>query len=318
MGLNPMKRLIMSEEFERHGCSRFNDQGVNMVGPLLIQFGTQAQRDFFLPKILTGEHLWAQAYSEPNSGSDLASLKTGAVRDGDTWIINGQKIWTSLANDANWVHMLVRTDKTAKPQQGISYFLVPLDVPGVTVRPIYTLSMTDDFCEVFLDNVRIPADYLVGELNRGWTMTKALLGLERIILGSSAQSSHALTMLKKIAKTAGYWNEPAFMDHYGRLVADLADHNSFYQTFVEKLRRGETLGPDVSMLKINQSELYKRIAQTAIDIAGEYSAIDGACHDIEDENVSSIWLQSLPSTIYGGSSEIQRNIVSKQVLNLPS
>jgi alkylation response protein AidB-like acyl-CoA dehydrogenase len=318
MGLTPMKRVIMSEEFERHGCARYADQGVQMIGPLLLRFGSETQRAFFLPKVLTAEHIWAQGYSEPNSGSDLASLATEAVRDGDHWIINGQKIWATLADDANWMHMLARTEKTPKPQNGISIFLVPLTAKGVTVRPIKTLSMTDDFCEVFFENVQVPADHIVGDVNRGWFMAKALLGFERIFLGQAGQSSYALTRLAKVAQTVECWDDPTFMDRYGELLADLADHNSLYQTFVEKLRRGEELGPEVSMLKINQSELYKRVAQLAIDIAGPYGAIDDAVDVLGGVDAASLWLQSLPSTIYGGSSEIQRNILAKQVLHLPS
>src|SRR3712207_521588 len=155
-----------------------------MLGPLVIRYGTEEQKKRFLPKILTGEHVWCQGYSEPNAGSDLAALRTEAVLDGDHYVVNGQKIWTTLATDANWIFLLVRTDKQAKKQEGISFLLVDMSTPGITVRPIINIELHDEFCEVFFDNVRVPKENLVGQLNKGWDMAKALLGFERIFLGS--------------------------------------------------------------------------------------------------------------------------------------
>jgi alkylation response protein AidB-like acyl-CoA dehydrogenase len=152
MGLSPGKQLIFMEEKERHGCARSNDMGITMLGPLLIRYGSKEQQDYYLPKILTGEHIWCQGYSEPNAGSDLASLRTEAVLDGDEWVVNGQKIWTSMAMDANWIFLLVRTDKQAKKQDGISFLLVPMDSSGITVRPIRNIDMGDEFCETFFDD----------------------------------------------------------------------------------------------------------------------------------------------------------------------
>jgi alkylation response protein AidB-like acyl-CoA dehydrogenase len=186
LGLGPAKQIIFTEELERHGCARCNDHGIIMLGPLVIKYGTDAQKADFLPKILSGEHIWCQGYSEPNSGSDLASLRTSAVLDGDDYVVNGQKIWTTLAQDANWIFLLVRTDATAKKQEGISFLLVDMNTPGITVRPIINLEMHDEFCEVFFDNVRVPRANLVGQLNKGWDMAKALLSFERIYLGSPA------------------------------------------------------------------------------------------------------------------------------------
>lgn len=318
MGLDASKRIIFMEELERHGCARFNDQGVLMIGPLLMKYGTAEQQAYFLPKILNGEHIWAQGYSEPNSGSDLASLRTEAILEADEWVINGQKIWTTLGNDANWIYVLVRTDKEAKKQNGISFLLVPMDAPGITVRPITTLGMSDEFCEVFFDNVRVPRDALVGQLNHGWTMAKALLGFERIFVGSPAQSAYALSRLETMAKHLNLYEDPSFRVQHGRLVIDLADHVSLYTTFIDRLRRGEPIGADVSMLKINQTELYKRIAQTMIDYADGYAGLHGLVAQIGEVQASAIWLQSLQTTIYGGTSEIQRDILAKQVLGLPS
>ncbi|MDB5575535.1 MAG: mcd [Bradyrhizobium sp.] len=318
MGLDAAKRVVFMEELERHGCARFNDQGVLMLGPLLMTYGTLEQQQSFLPKILTGEHIWAQGYSEPNAGSDLASLRTEAVLDGDEWVINGQKIWTTLGNDANWIYVLVRTDKEAKKQDGISFLLVPMDSPGITVRPILTLGMSDEFCEVFFDNVRVPGDALVGALNQGWTMAKALLGFERIFVGSPAQSAYALSRLETMARHLCLFDDPEFRCRYGKLAVDLADHVSLYTTYVDKLKRGESIGADVSMLKINQTELYKRIAQTLVDYADDYAGSEGLVKELGSVQASAIWLQSLQTTIYGGTSEIQRDILAKQVLRLPS
>ena len=317
MGLPAARQLIMIEEFQRHGCARNNDMGVSMLGPLLIRYGTDAQKAEFLPKIIAGEHIWCQGYSEPGAGSDLANLRTEAVLESDYWVVNGQKIWTSLAMDANWIFLLVRTNKTAKKQEGISFLLVQMDSPGITVRPIRNLDMGDEFCEVFFDDVRVPKGNLVGNIDQGWTMAKTLLGFERIGIGSPRQSSYALSRLKTLAEHSGAWDEPIFRDRYVKLRMDLADHNCLYQTFAEKVRRGETLGPDVSMLKIHQTELYQRITDAMLDAAGEESALLGPIGGNRDLNPAGQFIQSRPSTIYGGSNEIQRNILAKNVLELP-
>ncbi|MCK8783609.1 acyl-CoA dehydrogenase family protein [Roseomonas sp. NAR14] len=317
MGLSPAKQIILIEEYERHGVARTNDHGIVMVGPLLIQYGTKAQQERFLPPILRGEHIWCQGYSEPNSGSDLASLRTEAVLDGDEYVVNGQKTWTTLANDANWIFLLVRTDKAAKKQEGISFLLVPMDSPGITVRPIVNLDMHDEFCEVFFDNVRVPKDNLVGEPNKGWTMAKALLGFERIYLGSPRQSAYALVRLRLLAERMGVWEEPDFADRYARLRLDLEDLKALYETFVAQLRRGERLGPDVSMLKVIQSELFQRITEAMMDIAGENAGLLEPMGGNRDLHPSGLFINARPCTIYGGSSEIQRNILAKNVLELP-
>ena len=317
MGLTAARQLIMIEEFQRHGCARNNDMGVAMLGPLLIRYGTDEQKSNFLPKIIAGEHIWCQGYSEPNAGSDLAALRTEAVLDGEHWVVNGQKIWTSLAMDANWIFLLVRTNKTAKKQEGISFLLVEMDSPGITVRPIRNLDMGDEFCEVFFDNVRVPRGNLVGNIDQGWTMAKTLLGFERIGIGSPRQSSYALARLKTLAEHAGTWDEPVFRERFTKLRMDLADHNTLYQTFAEKVRRGEALGQDVSMLKIHQTELYQRITEAMLDVAAEESALLGPINGNRDLNPAGQFIQSRPASIYGGSNELQRNILAKNVLELP-
>jgi alkylation response protein AidB-like acyl-CoA dehydrogenase len=318
MGLSPAKQLIYIEEFERHGCARLPDHGIVMVGPLLIRYGTEQQQRRFLPKILSGEHIWCQGYSEPNAGSDLASLSTSAVRDGDAWVINGQKTWTTLAQDANWIFLLARTDRQAKKQEGISFLLVPMDAPGVTVRPIVNLELHDEFCETFFDNVRVPAENLVGAENQGWTMAKALLGFERIFLGSPRQSTNALARLRQLAERMGAWDDAAFQDRYARLRLDLADHKDLYETFAAKLRRGEALGADVSMLKVHQSELFQRITETMLEIAGEHAGLLEPMEGNRALHPAGLFIQARPSSIYGGTNEIQRNIIARNVLDLPA
>ena len=317
MGLSAGKQIIMVEEFERHGVARTNDHGILMVGPLLIQYGTPEQQAFFLPKILSGETVWCQGYSEPNAGSDLAGLRTEAVSDGDHWVVNGQKTWTTLANDANWIFLLVRTDKTAKKQEGISFLLVPMDSPGITVRPIINLDLHDEFCEVFFDNVRVPKAWTVGQVNKGWTMAKALLGFERIYLGSPKMSEYALARLKLLAERMGLGEDAAFADQYTRLRLDLADLKALHAEFVDVVRRGDTLGPDVSMLKVIQTELFQRITDVMLEIAGEYAGLLDPMEGNNELHPSGQFIQARPSTIYGGSNEIQRNILAKNVLALP-
>lgn len=318
MGLSASKQLIYVDEFERFGAARLPDHGIILLGPLLIRHGSEEQKSHFLPKILSGEHIWCQGYSEPNAGSDLASLRTEAVLDGEEWVINGQKTWTTLAQDANWIFLLVRTAKGGKKQEGISFLLAPMDSPGITVRPILNIHRHDEFCEVFFDNVRVPKSNLVGEINRGWSMAKALLGFERIFLGSPRQSAHALARLKQLARHLGAWDDPVFRDRYTQLALDLADHNALFETFADRLRRGESLGADVSLLKIHQSELFQRITDTMMEIAAEHAGLLDPIGGDRDLDPAGLFLTARAATIYGGSSEVQRNILAKSVLGLPS
>jgi alkylation response protein AidB-like acyl-CoA dehydrogenase len=317
MGLSAGKQIIMIEEFERHGVARTNDHGIIMVGPLLIQYGSDEQRTEFLPKILSGEHVWCQGYSEPNAGSDLAGLRTSAVADGDDWIVNGQKIWTTLANDANWIFLLVRTDPAAKKQEGISFLLVPMDSPGVTVRPILNLDLHDEFCEVFFDHVRVPKRWTVGAANRGWTMAKNLLGFERIYLGSPKLSGYALSRLRQLAERMGAWNDLSFRARYTRMRMDMDDLKALHATFVDIVRQGDALGPDVSMLKVIQTELFQRITDEMMEIGAEHAGLLEPMEGNRNLHPAGQFIQARPSTIYGGSNEIQRNILAKNVLGLP-
>jgi len=320
MGLSAPKLLIYYEETERAGVGRMPDQGLTMVGPTLIRFGNDEQRKRFLPKIIAGDAIWCQGYSEPNAGSDLASLRTEAVRDGDDFVINGSKIWTSMAHDATHIYVLARTDKQArKKQEGISFLLVDMKTPGITLRTIRNIAGHEEFCQVFFDNVRTPKENLVGELHRGWTIAKGLLGFERLNIGSPRRPLQALEKLEALAQARGLMADAGFVERLTQLQLDLADLGSLYGHFVDKARRGETLGPDVSMLKIWSMETYQRLSELLIEAAGEYGAMEGEAA-IGDAviDVLSPFYNSRPGTIYGGSNEIQRNIIAKYVLNLPS
>ena len=317
MGLGPEKLIAFIEEQERHGVARAPDMGITMVGPLLIQHGTEEQRAHYLPRILSCENIWCQGYSEPNSGSDLASLRTEAVEDGADFIVNGQKIWTTLAQDATHIFLLVRTDKDAKKQEGISFLLADMKTPGISVRPIRNIAGHEDFCEVFFENVRVPRSQRVGELNKGWTIAKALLSFERIFLGSPKQSQYALARVREAAELLGLFDDAVFSDRYTQLALDVADLSTLYTRFVEQVKRGETLGPDVSMLKIFATETYSRLANLLVEIAG---ASGGTPGDIDVEgghiDVLTTFYNARPATIYGGSNEIQRNILATNVLQL--
>lgn len=319
MGLSPAKMLIFIEEQERCGIGRSPDMGIQMVGPLLIKHGTEAQRARYLPKILAGEEVWCQGYSEPNAGSDLASLKTEALLTGDEFVINGQKTWTTLAQDATHMFCLARTSKEGKPQAGISFFLIDLDQPGVTIRPIKNLAGDEEFCEVFLDNVRVPADCLVGEINEGWGIAKALLSFERIFIGSPKQSQYAVKRLELIASETNLFENAVFRDKLTRLKLNVFDLESTYQSFAEIVKRGQTLGPDVSLLKIWGTETFARLSELMVEVAGPQGAIIGKIPFQDSEvDVMSQFYAARPATIYGGSNEIQRNIIAKGVLKLPS
>jgi len=319
MGLAAGKLMILFEEQERYGVARLPDHGIVQVGPILMKYGSEAQQKYYLPKILSGEHRWAQGYSEPNAGSDLASLATSAVPDGTDFIVNGQKTWTTLAHDSTHIYLLVRTDKQAKKQQGISFLLVDAQAPGITVRPIRNLAGHEEFCEVFFENVRVPQANLIGGLNRGWTVAKALLSFERVNIGSPRRPQYALRRLAQLARAKGLFGDPGFVDKFTTLRLDMADLASLYARYVEIVKRGDELGQDVSMLKIWTMETWQRITDLLLETAQEYGCMPGEL-DIDGIAVDVLtpFYYARPGTIYGGSSEIQRNILAKYVLGLPS
>ncbi|MBK8961297.1 MAG: acyl-CoA dehydrogenase [Proteobacteria bacterium] len=319
MGLNADKLMIFTEEKERWGVARTPDQGIIMIGPVLMRYGTSEQQAYYLPRALSGEHIWCQGYSEPNAGSDLASLRTRAIRDGDEYVITGQKIWTTLAQDATHMFCLVRTDVDAKPQAGISFVLIDLSVPGITIRPIRNIAGDEEFCEVFLDGVRIPVSALVGRENDGWTIAKALLGFERIFVGSPKTCQYALNRLDALATARGLYANPVFVDRLTAYALDVADLESLYKEFAAIIKRGDTLGADVSLLKIFASESFSRLSEFILECGGAAGACVGEARFGEaGVDVLSPYYNARPTPIYGGSNEIQRNIIAKQVLDLPS
>jgi alkylation response protein AidB-like acyl-CoA dehydrogenase len=319
MGLEAGKMVIYLEEMERFGVARAADQGITQVGPIIMKYGTDAQKQHFLPRTRCGEIIWSQGYSEPNAGSDLANLQTSAVIDGDAFVVNGQKIWTTLAHDSTHIYLLVRTEKAAKKQQGISFLLVDAHTPGITIRPIRNIAGHEEFCEVFFDNVRVPRDRLVGKLNEGWTIAKALLGFERLNIGSPRRPQYALLRLEILARAKGLFNDLGFVDRYAQIRLDLEDLAMLYSRYVQQVKRGEPLGQDVSSLKVWAMEAWQRLTDLLVETGAEDGVIEGA-HDFAGVEIDFLtpFYYARPGTIYGGSSEIQRNILAKYVLQLPS
>ncbi len=319
MGLSAYEQILFHEEFDRVGMNIAPNLGAAMLGPLLIRYGSEAQRREHLPRILSGEIRWCQGYSEPGAGSDLAALRTSAVQDGDHFIVTGQKIWTSFAYEAHKVFLLVRTDKSARKQQGISFLLVDMDAPGITVRRITNLTGSAEFCEVFFDNVRVPRENLVGRLNEGWSMAKSLLGSERILLGSPRMARYPLRLLREYAQSNGLLDDPVFRAKWIELQLDVEDLGLAYVRMVNVLRLGRTLGAEVSILKIWITETFQRIADLIVETCAETATVDDAVTVGERSRLhaANVYLASRAATIYGGSNEIQRNILAKAILGLP-
>ena len=319
MGLPADKLIAYIEESEAWGVARPPDQGLVMVGPILMRFGTDEQRARFLPKILAGEHVWTQGYSEPNAGSDLAAVRTEAVLEGDHFIVNGQKTWTTWGADGTHMFMLVRTDKTVKKQAGISFLLVDLKTQGITVRPIRNIAGEQEFCEVFFDDVEVPRENLVGEINQGWTVAKNLLGFERLFTGSPKHSQHTLHQVEKLARQRGLFDDAAFVARFAELQLDTADLGAAYAGFAELAKRGEPIPPSISMLKIWSTETYERLALLLIESAHEYGGLRDHCKTDEiDLHVVAPLFNAIGAKIFAGSNEIQRNILAKAVLELPT
>ncbi|MBI4191819.1 MAG: acyl-CoA dehydrogenase family protein [Betaproteobacteria bacterium] len=321
MGLSPRKLLIFMDEQGRWGVARqfLGESGTVQLGPMLIRFGTEEQRQTLLPKIRTYETIWCQGYSEPNAGSDLASLTTEAVIDGDDFVINGRKIWTSSALDATHMYLLARTDKQAKKQQGISFLLVDLATPGITIRGIKNIAGTTDYCEVTLDNVRTPRHNIVGGLNQGWTVSRSLMGFERINTGSPRRAEFAFKRLEALARERGLFKDAGFLDRYTQLGLDLADLKAVYMYFADMVSRGETLGPDLSVLQILSSETNQRITEFMLEASGDLGLTVSAGED-DNEGVDALtpFLVMRAVTIGAGTAEIHRNIIAKRILNLPA
>ncbi|HYG54684.1 MAG TPA: acyl-CoA dehydrogenase family protein, partial [Burkholderiales bacterium] len=309
-GWNVEQRYIFEEELGYCGSPPLIPFGLSMCAPVLLRFGTEAQKQRFLPRIYNGDDFWCQGYSEPGSGSDLASLKTKAVRDGDSYIVNGQKIWTTLAHYADWIFCLVRTDaNAARRQEGISFLLIDMKTPGITVRPLILMDGAHEVNEVFFDDVRVPAENLVHEEGKGWTVAKYLLGYERMNTGRIGASKRELAALKKMSIERQ--NDDRFRDRLSRLEIELMALEITNLRFLDRMRRtGQPPGADVSMLKIKGTEIQQGLTELMMQ------AIDPVAQDEFSVAVRKRYLSMRKTTIYAGSNEIQRNIIAKMTLGL--
>jgi 3-oxochol-4-en-24-oyl-CoA dehydrogenase len=318
MGLSPAKQIIYIEERERVGVMRDPDMGIVMFGPMLMRWGTEAQKQKYLPRIVANEDIWCQGYSEPNAGSDLASLQTTAVLDGDHWVINGSKIWTSSGHWADHMFLLARTNKDAKKQEGITFFVLEMKTPGLTVRPIKNIGGHEEFAQEFLENVRIPKENVVGEVDKGWTVAKSLLGFERLNSGSPRPARAALMAAEKVAKATGVWDDAEFQAKYVKIHLDIADLSSAYQRFADLMSLGDNPGPELSQLKIVVASATQLASELLMETAGGAGANLGY-EDIEGDavNLTGSFFHHFGSMIASGTNDIQRNIISKRILELP-
>jgi len=317
-----VQRYIFEEECGAAGCPPIVPFGVRMCAPVLLRFGTDAQKQRFLPRMYNGEDFWVQGYSEPGAGSDLASLKTRAVRDGDHYVVTGQKIWTTLGHYGDWIFCLVRTDaKTEKRQDGISFLLVDMKSPGITVRPIVLLDQSREVNEVFFDDVRVPAENLVHEENRGWTVAKFLLGYERMGTGNIAVCKRELARVKELAARAGLLEDPRFGDRLTRVEVELMALEITNLRFLDQLRGGRPPGAEVSLLKIKGTEIQQTLTELMMQTAGPLAPIfrpvaADAPFDAFTAALFPRYCNVRKATIYAGSNEIQRNIIAKATLGL--
>lgn len=332
-GWNPVQRYIWSEENARAETIPILPFGVNMVGPVIYSFGTAEQKERFLPRILSGDDWWCQGYSEPGAGSDLASVKTKAERVGDHYIVNGQKTWTTLAQHADWGFFLCRTDPTArKPQEGISFLLIDMKSPGIEVRPIITIDGGHEVNEVWLTDVKVPVENLVGKENDGWTCAKFLLLHERTGIAGVARSKRAVERLRKIAREEVVDDQPLLADpDFSRKLAEIeVDLTSLEYTELRTLASesaGRGPGVESSLLKIKGTEIQQRLTELMVEVAGNYAFPD-AMHGKEPGDnrfpvgpdyahiAAPLYFNTRKTSIYGGSNEIQRNIIAKFVLGL--
>jgi alkylation response protein AidB-like acyl-CoA dehydrogenase len=308
-GWNVVQRYIFEEELGYAGAPPLVPFGLAMCAPVLLRFGTEAQKRRFLPRIYQGEDFWCQGYSEPGSGSDLASLKTRAQKVNGAFVVNGQKIWTTLAHYADWIFCLVRTDPGAeRRQEGISFLLIDMKTPGITVRPLILMDGAHEVNEVFFDDVKVPADNLVHEEGKGWTVAKYLLGYERMNTGRIGESKRQLAKLKEFSATHA---DMRFRDRLSRLEIELMALEITNLRFLDRMRRtGEPPGADVSMLKIKGTEIQQSITELMLQAA------DPAASDPFTEGLRKKYLSMRKTTIYAGSNEIQRNIIAKMTLGL--
>ena len=325
-GWSAVQKFIFENECALAHAPRIVPFGLSMLGPVLIKYGNEAQKRHWLPRILDGSDWWCQGYSEPGAGSDLASLKTAAVRDGDHYVVNGQKTWTTLGQYGEWIFCLVRTSNEGKPQTGISFLLVDMKSPGVTVRPIKLLDGSHEVNEVFFDNVQVPADQLIGEENKGWTYAKHLLSHERTNIADVNRAKRELERLKRIAKTEGVWEDQRFRDQIALLEIDVIALEMLVLRVLSAMKSGKNPLDIAGLLKIKGSEIQQRYSELMMLAAGPYAlpyiqeAMEAGYQGDFPGNVlgnaplAATYFNMRKTTIYGGSNEVQRNIVAQTVL----
>jgi alkylation response protein AidB-like acyl-CoA dehydrogenase len=324
-GWNAIEKHLFEEECALAGAPRVVPFGPVMVAPVIMAFGNAEQQQRFLPGIASGDVWWSQGYSEPGSGSDLASLKTKAERVGDKYIVNGQKTWTTLGQFGEWIFCLVRTSNEGKPQTGISFLLIDMKSPGVTVRPIVLLDGTAEVNEVFFDNVEVPANNLIGEENKGWNYAKYLLAHERTNIADVNRAKRELERLKRIAKAEGLWDDTRFRDEIAKLEVDVIALEMMVLRVLAAEKSGKQSMDIASLLKIRGSELQQRYSELMMLAAGPFALPlireameagwqgDSVGH-AHCAPLASTYFNMRKTTIYGGSNEVQRNIVSQFVL----
>ncbi|MCF8148101.1 MAG: acyl-CoA dehydrogenase family protein [Sulfuritalea sp.] len=324
-GWNAIEKHLFEEECALAGAPRVVPFGPVMVAPVIMAFGNAEQQKRFLPGIASGDVWWSQGYSEPGSGSDLASLKTRAVRVGDKFIVNGQKTWTTLGQYGEWIFCLVRTSSEGKPQTGISFLLIDMKSPGVTVRPIILLDGSAEVNEVFFDNVEVPAENLVGEENKGWHYAKHLLAHERTNIADVNRAKRELERLKRIAKAEGVFDDMRFRDEIAKLEVDVIALEMLVLRVLAAEKSGKQSLDIAGLLKIRGSEIQQRYSELMMLAAGPFSLPlireameagwqgDSVGH-AHCAPLASSYFNMRKTTIYGGSNEVQRNIVSQFVL----
>ena len=324
-GWNSVQKHLFEEECARAGAPRIVPFGPVMVAPVIMTFGNAAQQQRFLPGIASGDVWWSQGYSEPGSGSDLASVKTRAERRGDQYLVNGQKTWTTLGQYGEWIFCLVRTSNEGKPQTGISFVLIDMKSPGVTVRPIITMDGEHEVNEVFFDNVEVPAENLIGEENKGWTYAKHLLAHERTNIADVNRAKRELERLKRIAKSEGVWHDVRFRDQIALLEIDVVALEMMVLRVLWAEKSGKQSLDVAGLLKIRGSELQQRYSELMMLAGGPctvpylHEAMDGGWQgDIAIDRfllpLAGTYFNQRKTTIYGGSNEVQRNIVAQTVL----
>ncbi len=324
-GAGLVEQAIYQDEVLRLGLPLYgaNQLAIDRIGPTIMLMGTEAQKKRFLRPMLTGEEIWCQGYSEPNAGSDLAGLQTRAVLEGDSFVVNGQKVWTSLAHRSDWQVLLVRTDPNAPKHKGISYLLVDMKSPGITVRPLVQITGEAGFNEVFYDNVRVPKENLVGELNQGWQVSIATLMFERVSGGTRHPVERTINELVALSKKIDFDGMPAHKHPYvrQRLAQFVAESRclrlSRYRSLTSQLK-GKVPGPESSFGKLFATELNLRVAMFADEMLGAYGGLErGSVGAVEGGRWAQRTLAARGLTIAAGSSEIQHNIIGERVLKLP-